>query len=193
MTSLASLYPVTHDTDLDVVNDVDAVIGVARRSVIHDQGLYHREVHVWFITPAREVIFQKRSAHKDTFPGLLDATVGGHVELGDGYDQSAQKEMLEETGLNVDAAAIIPLGKMKSEMADPVTKRFNNCHRMVYGHVFHGALSDLVIEDGQGVGFVALPLTDILSGTSPLHDQIIPALLQPEYIGFYVALGKLTP
>jgi isopentenyldiphosphate isomerase len=84
---------------LDVVDENDNVIGQEPRSKIHREGLFHREVHVLFITPNKEIIFQKRGINKDSYPGLLDATVGGHVSQGETYETAALKEMEEETGI----------------------------------------------------------------------------------------------
>ena len=69
-------------TVLEIVDESDAVIGVRSREEIHTLGLRHREVHVWLVTPDNDIIFQRRSATKDTFPNQLDASAGGHVHDG---------------------------------------------------------------------------------------------------------------
>lgn len=84
---------------LNIVNENDEIIGQETRENIHKQGLLHHEVHVHFITPNKEIIFQHRAKDKDFYPDLLDATVGGHVEIGDTYEKTAIKETREETGL----------------------------------------------------------------------------------------------
>jgi len=68
---------------LEIVNENDEVIGLENRTKIHTEGLLHREIHVWFITPNGEIVFQHRAKDKDTYPDKLDATVGGHVEPND--------------------------------------------------------------------------------------------------------------
>ena len=65
---------------LNIVDENDQIIGEDTRENIHRKGLLHREIHVWFYTPKSEIVFQHRAKNKDTFPDLLDATVGGHVE-----------------------------------------------------------------------------------------------------------------
>ncbi len=49
------------ETMLEIVDDSDTVIGVRSREEIHTLGLRHREVHVWFVTPDNDIIFQRRS------------------------------------------------------------------------------------------------------------------------------------
>src|ERR1035437_3863166 len=87
---------------LDIINENDVVIGQDTRENVHKKGLLHREIHVWFITPDGQMIFQHRAKDKDTYPDLLDATVGGHVEPGATYEETAIKEMEEETGLKAE-------------------------------------------------------------------------------------------
>src|SRR5574343_530627 len=87
---------------LDIVNENDEIIGQDTRENVHKFGLLHREIHIWFITPDGNMIFQHRAKDKDTYPDLLDATVGGHVDQGMTYEESAIKEMEEETGLKID-------------------------------------------------------------------------------------------
>jgi len=78
---------------IPIVDEKDNIIGEEERSVIHQKGILHREVHVWFITPDRKIIFQKRKLGQETYPGLLDATAGGHVDRReDSYKNSAERE-----------------------------------------------------------------------------------------------------
>ena len=87
---------------LEVVDENDNVIGLETRGKIHQNGLLHREIHIWFLTPKSEIIFQHRSKNKDTYPNKLDATVGGHVNPNMSYKETAIKECREETGLDID-------------------------------------------------------------------------------------------
>lgn len=84
---------------LNIVDEDDNIIGQETRSEVHRLGLLHHEVHVYFITSNKEIIFQHRAKDKDFYPDLLDATVGGHVDLGDDYKETAIREVEEETGL----------------------------------------------------------------------------------------------
>ncbi|EKD96007.1 MAG: Dimethyladenosine transferase, partial [uncultured bacterium] len=94
---------------LDIVDENENIIGEDSRENIHKKGLLHREIHVWFYTPKDEIIFQLRGKDKVTRPDLLDATVGGHVELGDSYEDTAIKEVYEETGVKLTSTDRYPL------------------------------------------------------------------------------------
>ena len=83
----------------DVVDDHDEVVGSASRGSVHRQGLKHRSVHLLAFNQRGEVLLQKRSKRKDTFPNTWDSTVSGHVDSGESYDQAVIRESLEEMGI----------------------------------------------------------------------------------------------
>lgn len=180
------------DTMLDIVNEQDEVIGQALRSEIHETGLLHREIHVWFVTPDKNVIFQKRDANKDTYPNLLDATAGGHVELGASYEETALAEVLEETGLEITASELHYIDKVKSKGFDDITGKTNHAYRQVYGYVFKGNANDLVIEGDAGAGFKAVSLKDIYDPTPELISEIIGGHIAADKQYIFKALEKLV-
>ncbi|HEY6736512.1 MAG TPA: NUDIX domain-containing protein [Candidatus Saccharimonadia bacterium] len=98
------------DTDLvDILDETGAVTSQAPRDAAHRDGLLHASVHVWFVTPDRQIIFQRRANDKDTYPGMLDATVGGHVDAGDEMLATALREVHEETGLTLQPSDLVEL------------------------------------------------------------------------------------
>jgi isopentenyl-diphosphate delta-isomerase type 1 len=104
-----------HDTDyemLDYVTDSDHVAGRATRAEIHARDLLHRAVHVCLFDRAGRLLLQKRSARKDRFPGYWDIAVGGHVDAGEGYSESAVRECREELGLVLSANRLTAVGKL---------------------------------------------------------------------------------
>lgn len=123
------------EEQLEIINDNDEVIGLESRQVIHQKGLLHREIHIWFMTPAREIIFQHRAKDKDTYPDKLDATVGGHVDPGMSYDETALKEGEEETGIKFDLLKLKLIKKMRKESFDKSAGFTNNttCSRWRLG------------------------------------------------------------
>ncbi|HET7093112.1 MAG TPA: NUDIX domain-containing protein, partial [Thermomicrobiales bacterium] len=82
------------------------------RGDVHRDGDWHRAVHVWVMGEAAGasfLLFQRRSARKDTWPGRLDATVGGHLRAGE-TAMDALREIEEEIGVAAPPAALRPLG-----------------------------------------------------------------------------------
>jgi isopentenyldiphosphate isomerase len=72
---------------LDIVDEDDNIIGQDTRENVHRKGLLHREIHVIIYNDENEILLQKRSMNKDTYPSLLDISVGGHVDLGGGLSR----------------------------------------------------------------------------------------------------------
>ncbi len=82
----------------DVVDEFDNVIDQKPRSVVHEEGLRHRAVHVLVLNEENELFMQKRSMNKDTWPGAWDASCTGHVDAGETYKEAAFRELQEELG-----------------------------------------------------------------------------------------------
>ena len=76
------------------------------RADVHRDGDWHRSVHVWVAgvdpTAGPFLIAQRRGLAKDTWPGALDATVGGHLRAGERL-ADALREVEEEIGVVVAA------------------------------------------------------------------------------------------
>ena len=55
---------------------------VVERGRAHREGIRHRTAHVWILrqrADKTEILLQKRSRNKDSFPGLYDTSSTGHV------------------------------------------------------------------------------------------------------------------
>ena len=163
---------------LNIVDNDDKIIGEKTREEIHQKGLLHREVHVYFVTPKKELILQHRAKDKDTYPDLLDAAVGGHVEIGDSYEQTAIKEAMEETGVKISPDNLIFLSKTKRRSEDKVTGKINNVIGQSYIYMFKGELSDLKIEEGKSLGFELWPLEKLLNINEADSKKFIPYILE---------------
>lgn len=170
---------------LEVVNENDEVIGLESRSAIHEQGLLHREIHIWFITPNGEIVFQHRAKDKDTYPDKLDATVGGHVEPGMSYEETAIKECKEETGLDIDRTKLVFLRKMRKLSRDSSTGKINNTIRSQYAYLYDGVVSDLSIEKGGGEGFEAWKIDSLATLPDAEKHKFIGLILQEDMLALF--------
>ncbi len=95
------------------------------RSAAHRYGILHRTAHVWVIRYAdgrAQVLLQKRSEDKDSFPGLFDTSSAGHIPAGCEPLDSAIRELGEELGIH----------------AEPSQLTFMGIVRVNYKDVFHG-------------------------------------------------------
>ena len=161
---------------LNIINEDDKIVGEEPREKIHREGLLHREIHVWFLTPEGELILQRRSKDVESCPNLLDATVGGHVEIGESYENTALKEAREETGVEIDPKDLRLLRKMKKLTVDPVTGRINNTHRAQFVYRYDGQLSNLQIEKGKATGFETWSLDKLLCLDEITRNKFVPGI-----------------
>ncbi len=87
----------------EIIDDATGeVIGTAPRRRCHgDPSLIHRSVHVVvYSTDGNAVLLQKRKMTKDIQPGKWDTAVGGHLMIGETYEQAAARETGEELGIH---------------------------------------------------------------------------------------------
>lgn len=85
------------------------------RGEVHRDGDWHAALHIWVggvdeEDGSRFVLFQRRSATKDTWPGALDVAVGGHLRAGETLGD-AVRECEEEIGLAASLAELVRLGR----------------------------------------------------------------------------------
>ena len=100
---------------LDLVSEQGDPIGRAvPRSEAHRLGLRHRTSHVWLVrrkNSVLEVLLQKRSDEKDSFPGCYDISSAGHIPAGQGFVDSALRELKEELGVTAQPQDLILCGQ----------------------------------------------------------------------------------
>lgn len=71
-----------------------------QRKKAHRKGIWHRAVSIFVLNPNGEILIERRSEHKDLFPGYYDI-VGGHLQAGQSPIDAAVEEIHEELSLNV--------------------------------------------------------------------------------------------
>ncbi len=90
----------------------------ADRSVVHEKGLRHRTAHVWIIRSVNgrvQVLLQKRSMDKESYPGQYDTSSAGHIPAGQQPAESAVREMQEELGIRADVSDLEYAGQFRME------------------------------------------------------------------------------
>ena len=86
---------------LDVVDENNNLIGKnEERNIIHEKGIWHREVAVWIMNEKGEVLLQKRAASKKQYPNKW-AICAGHIDAGESHEAAIIREMNEEIGMTL--------------------------------------------------------------------------------------------
>ena len=84
------------------------------RKEAHEKGIPHRTAHIWVARKTDagyQVLLQKRSAEKESFPGMFDTSSAGHIQAGDDPLESAKRELNEELGINAQERDLKYAGK----------------------------------------------------------------------------------
>lgn len=111
--------PFAQDPDelFDVVNEDGSPTGIVkRRADVHRDGDWHRAIHVWVYGKGDSgpfLLMNQRGRHKDTWPGMLDVTVGGHLAAGETVEQ-AFREIEEEVGIVAEPSRMRFIGTRKA-------------------------------------------------------------------------------
>lgn len=113
---------------LDLVDENGVPVGRSvPRSEAHRLGLRHRTSHVWIVRRhdgELQVLLQKRSEEKDSFPECYDISSAGHIPAGQDFVPSALRELQEELGVT----------------AQPEQLQDCGLRRFAFEKVFHGRL-----------------------------------------------------
>jgi isopentenyldiphosphate isomerase len=96
---------------------------VVWKSEAHRSGIWHRCIHCWIFgvdagTGEPYLLVQRRAATKDTWPGYVDLTAGGHLATGE-EALDGLREVEEELGLRVEPERLVPLGTRRAEQEIP--------------------------------------------------------------------------
>jgi 16S rRNA (adenine1518-N6/adenine1519-N6)-dimethyltransferase len=88
------------DLPIQIVDQNNNPTGSATKQEAWRGGLIHRVVRISILDPSGRLLAQKRSLHKEPFPGRWDNSAAGHVDAGETYEQAALRELREELGLD---------------------------------------------------------------------------------------------
>lgn len=86
------------------------------RNVAHANGIWHRTSHVWLLRTKDnrlQILLQKRTMSKDSFPGCYDISSAGHIPAGVDFVSSALRELQEELGITASPKELILCGDRK--------------------------------------------------------------------------------
>lgn len=101
----------------DICDESGVPVGkTISREKAHEEGICHRTAHVWIVRKHAgkwEVLLQKRSIHKDSFPGCFDTSSAGHVPAGEEPLESALRELEEELGIKAKAEELYFAGQFR--------------------------------------------------------------------------------
>lgn len=151
------------------------------RTEVHRDGDWHRSVHVWVAGVGEEgtpfLIFQRRGLGKDTWPGRLDATVGGHYRAGEGLAEGL-REVEEEIGVVVVEGDLRRLGlRVCVNEAEPGVRD----HELQDVFLLRDdrPLTDYRPEPAELAALVRFPLSPLLDLLAGTRDRVTAESIAP--------------
>src|SRR6266513_4502266 len=156
----------TKNESFPIVDKNDRILRYANRSEAHGNNLRHRAVHILIFNPAGEVYLQQRSRWKDRHSLKWDSSAAGHVTAGEKYDETAQRELKEELGVDV------PLKRISKI---PASQHTDQEFIWLYRGLTSGDLVPAKSEIEQGA---FLPPTIIDGWTSARPEDFAPGFLE---------------
>lgn len=87
---------------IQFVDENDNPIGAGPREEAWSKKLHHRVVQVILRNESDELLIQRRSAAKKSYPNIWTCSASGNVDEGESYETTANREMVEEIGVNTE-------------------------------------------------------------------------------------------
>lgn len=84
---------------LNVIDDMGNVIAKKEKDEVYKTGGRHKTVHIWIMNSNKEILMQKRSPEKETYPNLWAISCAGHVRSYEESIGAAVRELREELGI----------------------------------------------------------------------------------------------
>ena len=137
-----------------LVDENDAQIGLMEKMEAHKKALLHRAISVFIINTSGEWILQKRAHDKYHSKGLWTNTCCTHPLPGESEEETANRRLFEEMGLNCDLEKLFSF-IYKEKLDDELTE-------YEYDHVFVGITdSEPVINTSEVADWKKISFKDL--------------------------------
>ena len=134
---------------IDIFDENNNPIGEKKeKQQAHEDGNFHRTVHVWIINDKNELLLQNRSATKKTHPNCWDISGAGHIKAGETISDGAIRELKEELGVEIEEKDLQYITTIKSTK-NPKNMEFQyvyllRCNKKIEEYIFEdGEVSDV--------------------------------------------------
>jgi isopentenyl-diphosphate delta-isomerase len=132
---------------MELIEVLDENGQILDKDIIHQQGLWHREVAVWIFNSKGETLVQRRAASKKMDPNKL-GLCAGHVPSNEDSITAIIREISEEIGVQVTSGDIHFLVTEKKDRSFPnglINRIFND----VYYLIIDKKISEFTIQEEE--------------------------------------------
>jgi len=158
-----------HDEIFWVVDEHDVPLRIVYgKDYLHENGFFHRAVHVFIEVFGGYFIVQQKAKHTEN-GGLLSSSVSGHVRYGESYLEAAIRETKEELGLDVESEELEEIAYVS---ACGVT---NNEFVKLYSYLLDPTKEVITINEEELDGIIILPLGELIEDIADNPNKYSPA------------------
>lgn len=151
---------------------------IATKTDVHAKGLWHATVHVWVVTPNKEVLLQKRSPHKSAGAGEWD-NHGGHMGHAETPETAIIREVKEEIGIALKPESLKETIRYSKSRSYQEGSFIENEHIIVFIAEVPVTLSDVKVNPEEVSEVRFFSLAELSVGKAP--DGAIIAMSAEEY------------
>lgn len=130
-------------------------------------------MNIWIINSRGEVLLQKRSATKDSWPNHWDISCGGHLVAGEDALTAAISELHEELGLVVQPSDLQFLADWRTSTR-PAPDFINNSFVTLYLLRTDWELKDFVMQESEVAGLKYFPVAELHRLVAEQHPDLVP-------------------
>ena len=160
---------------LDILDENGNATGeVKSREEVHQKGLWHKAVHVWFVNENNEILLQLRSKTKETHPGFWDISAAGHAIAGDDSLMAAEREIFEEIGVTISGNQLIFLGQIKKSNLLKNGTYINNQFDDIYLVRTNLKITDFKFNDGEVEKVEYVPVETLKEWVRDQKPDLVP-------------------
>lgn len=152
-----------------------------RRQHVHRDGDWHPAIHIWVVGERDGLGFmllQRRSLGKDTQPGALDVTVGGHLAAGETWREGL-READEEIGLRVAEQDVVFAGVRRGIFETDSGIRDHEIQHVFFARN-DAPLTDYRPNPAELAGLIAISIDDMLELASGTIESASVEVLDSE-------------
>lgn len=139
----------------DICNEQGEPTGkTVSRDEAHRDGFLHRTSHVWILREKdgrQQVLLQKRSMEKDSYPGLYDTSSAGHIPAGEEPLPSALRELEEELGIRASEEHLTYIGSFRIQYQEVFHGRPFHDNEYIYVYLYREPveIEDLTFQESE--------------------------------------------
>ncbi|MBQ6222780.1 MAG: NUDIX domain-containing protein [Solobacterium sp.] len=139
---------------------------IVDRETAHREGIMHRCADIWVVREhdgRTEVLLQKRSRNKDSFPGRYDTSSAGHIQAGDEPLPSAIREFKEELGIEARPEELAFAGTFRIKYEKEFYGRIFKDNEVAFVYVYQKEvdLQDIHVQEEEVENVAWFALDDV--------------------------------